>query len=160
MPGEPEKTFSQRIKDVIEKSWINEAQRTEKLKELEAEFKRENQVLQREIDKLFPALSEIEVVRKKVKKEPYKSQHQCHNDRYESCYAYLPLYYQFGVDVDHLEEQDYILEQASAWDNDGTLSNFNTEKPARWVINETIDDSTSDSGGSSCGSSCGGGCSS
>jgi hypothetical protein len=156
-PNESEQELSKRVEQLIDTTWGDKEKRESRLLCLEQKFTEQVQKLQHAINQLFPAQSEARPIERKMRKDPFTSKHHYHQDRYLDFYAYIPLFYLYGVGSGDITQEDYILDESVHWDADHHDMNKDNSGDTGWAIGDGSDSPSSD-GGSSCGSSCGGGC--
>jgi len=155
---ETDEDYAKRVQKKIEKKWADKTQQKKKIGELERHFNRHVSKLQREINKLFPAQSALEDLKKVIRSEPMEMKHACHQARYSDVYSYLPLWYVFYSSETMLEEDgdkiDFEVEKGALWDLDESYAL--DDDASTWADNSYISDIVD--GGASCSSGCGSGC--
>ncbi|WP_412972641.1 hypothetical protein [Glaciecola sp. MF2-115] len=145
--------FSDRVKQLMAKTWGNEKEREAKLAILELEFDQEVSNLQARIDSLFPSKSSTSPIQRTIKKDSFKSKNTFHNVRYDDTYIYLPYFYA-DLDEKNYDMTAFAVDNFESWDNDSVfVDTASTSSDSGWGGFDF-----SDSSSSSCGSSCGGGC--
>jgi len=154
LPTESELELSKRVKSLIQNKWGNKQQQTQRLSVLEQEFDHEVVKLQREIDLLFPAQSDIASKQKVLGTTTLKSKHRCHSVRYDATCAYLPIFYLEASQAEDFDQDEYVKDKLDVWDEDSSFNDNDSQN------NWSGGDSSSSDSSANCGSSCGGGCSS